>query len=257
MNIVFIASGGPPPPFLATAMACAKHFNPSSTVVQVGNTPSCEDRFFSNGEFTDECEAILGNAKNLGPNAYSFERKCIERWICLSGLIRRGDITVPLIQCDWDVLVVRDLNEVLSDWSEYDYTLADGMAAVEMLVFNRDVIPSYVEFLRDTYQRGLRPTVQNSANANDMTLFRDFSMLHGQFKRGETTQVRNGALFDYNMSCQGDIYEFENGHKKLYFGGHKVYVKRKDTQEMVRLNATHCHCRKGEMAGWFNQAKAE
>jgi len=241
---------------LSTAVACAKHFNPDSTVVQIGNTRVGEDRFFDDREFADECEAILGSAKNLGPNGYYFERKCIERWIFISALVQRGDIEVPFIQCDWDVLVLRNLVEVLPLWSDYDYTLGYRAAAMQMLVFNPVLMPCFVQFLKDVYLQGLYPVITAAKAVSDMSLWHHFSCAVPQFKWGETAVDRAGSIFDLNINGHSDLYEFEDGMKKLYFDGGQVCIKRLDTQELIRVNATHCHGRKPQMAGLFAKAKA-
>lgn len=253
MDIVFADNAEHIPHFLFDALKCAKFFNPTSRVIHVGYAHDGIDPFIDAHRFKPLCDDIF-RFLDLPPDGGWFHRGNIDRYIWMAELVKEGLLTIPLITCDWDVLLTRDITEVLPLWSEYDYTLAEQMSGGEMLVFNSDVLNDLVQFLGDTFHEDKHPLVRRTCNGSDMYLLCEFRDSHPQFNVGETNEVRGGSIFDSNVRLHRESYEFDGEHKKLYFGGRKVHIRRLSDGQMIRMNNLHCWLEKDNIASWCQQA---
>jgi len=215
-----------PSPIMEAAKECAVLHSPKSTVITlVGATSKRADRF--------------RNLAKLLPtaNPFSHEIACLLRWIYLLDYMQTEKVEA-VVACDTDCLVFQDMEAEEDGWfRDFDYTLGDTgdyHRQCSSSLIRLPVLQAFVAFLFS----------RNGVELHDMRAWADFRTQNPQFRCGNYGEIRNGTVYDLNLSTELHRYESEqigpDFRKRVGFWRGMPFVRILNSDRLIRFKLLHC-----------------
>lgn len=252
-------------PQLDAALEAARIYSPTSRLVCITDEPGryahlCET--FCIHEYWDLADSYAPVYKHESQLSPAFERTAIQRWLVIAQWVNkhggevagaeRGKVAGGRYFCaDSDVLIFSDLERERLRWEQCDFTLSSdpkhpGLRQAGSIFVSGEVLWALALYL---FKR-------DGHGGNDMALWSAFAASRPDLKRGETTEIIDGATGDHHLQYflwqfEGDGIVKKNGmeSKKLWWRMGQPYAELKSKVQgskvqgqdgMVRLLWLHC-----------------
>lgn len=201
---------------LDAAIECAKMWSPRSNLVVITDMPhkwsdQCETACVK--EYFDKAESFAAIYKHTSQLSEWFEVVCIYRWCIMLDYCKRHGIT-HIFHADSDVLIFSDLEEERKKWADCEYTLSrdhNGSYQGGNAFFSVKALEAFVAYIFS----------RDGAGGNDMGLLGEFANKFPNIRRGDTSDIIQGATGDHHLQTGWHQYAEgpveSNGHpsKKL------------------------------------------
>lgn len=151
----------------------------------------------------------------------SFVRPAILRNFCQDKGIDR------VFNADADVIIACDLDDVCKQWADCDFTISGfPFGHVNHSVATMKSIDAYLDWCRN---RG-KDMKGVGCDMASWSLF---------VSKTNLSWVDTSKVLDHNIGTELDVYEDENGHKRIVFVDGKPHKVRRDNGDMERLLVIH------------------
>lgn len=183
--------------------------------------------------------------QRTGDNRWTY----IVRWLVLRDFINaHPDLGWPVFCADWDVLIMRDLNQSYAPFLQDDYTVSihdepPFPQSAAYCINQLGPLNSFCELVERLLKETPLPVV------DDMALWARMQHENPFWKVGDLNVIRNGSVFDHNMHTGKARFHMDGPAKKIEWVGKKPAFRTSDG--LVRANTIHAwgsyKTRTGEM----------
>lgn len=229
------------------ALTCARKYS-GCDVVALSNysQPGWADinPYFETSRLLVESLARVTNASGWG-------RECpaILRWYVMREYIKAHNVTEPIVNCDWDMLVFQNLPDSLSKWNINSYDLADCffseghppvVNSAPYVVNNLEAIGMFCDLV--TAVINAAAPILGPGAGSDMGWWY-WTRRVGGYSNVNLAQEFDDEFFDGNISCDLDVY-MDDGHsnKKVTMQNGKPFFTRRKDSALIKALCLHCFC---------------
>lgn len=233
MTVVFIAWGNYSG--FADTVKCARAFAGCPVFVLsdayvLGQEPNIS-KFNKYRAWIDRLKTVVPHNKHTGAVLPAVRWFILEEWT-------EKFPQFPVFCADWDVMIMRKLDESYEPFRAYDYTIStdQGCQSAAYCINRPEPLRAYCDMLRSMINTD-SPALKGELN--DMALWTANQRLHN-WNVGNLWDVKNGSVFDHNMHCGADRFKVEpNGAKVIDCTDGKPSFVAHDGS-LVRANTIHC-----------------
>lgn len=174
-----------------------------------------------------------------------------KRYFVMQDYVTTHKVSEPIFNCDWDLLILGNLPEYFHKVGGLQTDLCsavvrcNGYYQEPMLINRLDALQAFVDQLWHL----LKVTPNGEIWFCDMTLWTVLRNAKAFTDSFTCSQLGFDCYFDYNMSLDNDIFEHENGSKKMYWMDGKPHFKVLTDGSLVRAIALHT------FIGWRNRTQ--
>ena len=255
---------------LVHSLRQSKYSNPNVDIFLVGDNVPEEAKqiakFYSYEDLLcEQSQKLIKNYVHYSSNNANFELICILRWFLFRNLAKKLNLQ-NLFCLDSDMLLYADLNEALSSFDSYRYTLSSGTSAAVMCINDLNVLDNFCNLVDGFYDlsRGQehcyingRPTKRfqhiredmlcchNNRLKNgllggicDMTFWGVHKDMDEPTMTAEISSVVSDSTFDHNINS-ADCYEMKNGLKKIIWEEGHPYCINTFLDKKIKFNSLH------------------
>ena len=258
LPILFVHTGNSN--IIAYALNQAKHFNPDSEIILLGDESNC---WVKNQGFTHACvsdysemsEKFSGVYFHMSPNPVGYERFCFQRWMVMKEYLNSREDIEAFIYLDTDVLLYTDVTEYRERYLQgIDITVCRDQGP-QYTFLTRKSVSDLADYMFKSYAEEEKlEKIKNYYNEYfveggryggicDMTLFEWFAKSQKFFDTN--TMVDNG-LFDNSVN-QSEGFENHNKRKKIVIKDSKAYGFKQGNSNPVTFYGLHFQGK----AKWF------
>ena len=178
----------------------------------------------------------------------------VKRWVIIEAYCRRHRVTTPIFSCDWDLLIFENLQTHFAKLksNEYDFghcvdrRYPEGLTSAPCLVNNHQCIKVYCQTVLAMCQLAHPCKRIQWADMSWWNRLREYADSWKVFNAGQET---DDAILDPNINLDTDIYEDEDGRKKVVFVDKKPHFVRKQDRQHVNAVGVHCFMAYKERTG--------
>ena len=146
--IIFVHKGNPY--FLYSVLKQAKHTNPNSEIILLGDETNRSFSFVRHFNINDYFDSARNFAKvyqHHSPNPFGYELFCFQRWFVLKDFVEKElGSDAQFFYCDTDTLLFENLSTEFLKYNKYDMTICRTGTPC-FTFFNVGVINKFVEFI--------------------------------------------------------------------------------------------------------------
>ena len=256
-RIVFINTGGSF--FLPYVLHQAKHLNPSSAIVLIGDAGNYDFVQFEQIEnlASDDIDSFRRNYVHRSTNPPQFELFCWERWFYLRNFMRKEQADSALY-LDSDVLLFSSLEEIRQGYAGVEWECGltvpqGGPASGHISYWTMDALEEFCRFAGESFREGSASQLYEQkwqrhlahgvpGGVCDMTTIELFYQSNIRRIINLAAPYR-GNVFDHNINfgdnSEPGQYVVEGGIKKVSFIGGVPFLCHTGNGKMDRAHALH------------------
>lgn len=239
--------------YLKYSLKQARYFNPDAEIYLIGDKSNNKYSFVKHvmaTDFSDAGAEFTPVYKHQSPNSYNYELNCFLRWFYIRDFCRANNIEA-FIYLDSDVLVFQDFTKLVPLFNNARIANTCEENGVPAFTYFRDyqTISSFCDYMVKSYSEpasvakldSIYESFKNDpemvGGISDMILFHLYFHDHpeGALKVDFVTE---DIAIDSNIK-RPDIYEMENGFKKIYWKAGLPYGKNAVSGKLIRFAALH------------------
>lgn len=157
------------------------------------------------------------------------------RWFVLREFSRR-DAVFPLFCADWDVIILRNLQSSYAPFADCDFTVSrfETSSSAAYGINRMEPLDGFCEMLSEWIVNSPEKLIE----MNDMVAWSALSQIN-PWNIGDLFTITNGSVFDHNMHCGRDRFQFDGEAKKIVYADYHPNFLSLDGN-LVPANTVHC-----------------